>query len=165
MAGAVLKLPTIREEPDLVRGPLPFPPHPCFLAVFQAVKEAPTTENIELMKDRGFSLLYRDEKNNMLIHYIARRGDALALRLFLTYCAFSPQVINAQNSKGDTPLHIAYRSGNTDIVAMLEKASAKKDLRNKKGRTYDSQRGLVKTDCHSFRRVYCSPTSLLFRPE
>lgn len=66
------------------------------------------------------------EKNNLV--YMAASVNAKKTLQELVKRA--PEQINVQNKKGDTALHVAAKYGTDEIIRILLKAGAKKDIRN-----------------------------------
>ncbi|GAB0087794.1 ankyrin repeat domain-containing protein 27 [Sergentomyia squamirostris] len=72
------------------------------------------------------------------LHLAANNGQDRCVKALLYFCDHMhiPQIsINARNSRGDTPLHVAARWGFASIVESLLEFGARGDVRNKLGTT------------------------------
>lgn len=73
---------------------------------------------------------HRDSKNQSLLFYIVRQNALSVLNAFADLI-----FLNALNSHGDTPLHVAASIGNHEVLKRLLEAGADPSLENKKGMT------------------------------
>eukprot|EP00112_Aurelia_sp_Birch-Aquarium-sp1_P009817 Seg213.4 transcript_id=Seg213.4/GoldUCD/mRNA.D3Y31 product="Nuclear factor NF-kappa-B p100 subunit" protein_id=Seg213.4/GoldUCD/D3Y31 len=82
----------------------------------------------------GQSLLQRDKEDDTYLHIaIARNEQSYVAKILQTDVA--KELINAQNSHGQTPLHIATIMGQGDVVKLLLQSGAILQLQNNDGDT------------------------------
>ncbi len=95
----------------------------------------------QVLKAQPHWLLASDHNGATLLHEIARHtafsavmtpGEATALAKLLI-AAGAP--LNAQDSDGNTPLHLAAHAGNASLVAVLHRAGASSQVTNMAGKT------------------------------
>ena len=98
----------------------------------KAVRDRDGGKAIQSLRDNGSAVVnYRDDRCEAALHDIAGRRDSDWLGFMLS----SGGDPNIQTSKGDTPLHIAARSGWLEGANMLLRSGARVDLANRMGET------------------------------
>jgi len=73
-----------------------------------------------------------DNDGNNLLHHIVLKNDIKTLTSLVNGSNVS-QIINHQNNRGDTPIHIAVRNQNEEIAKMLDNNGADLKIKNSKG--------------------------------
>jgi len=86
----------------------------------------------------NFSLCVKDDKKNTLLHLIVLNNDNDTLLSFMNHLKIASyekkyirQILDAQNSNGDTPLHIAVKNNNQIIAEKLYNCGASTNIPNK----------------------------------
>ena len=86
----------------------------------------------------NFSLLAQDKNKNTILHLMVKNNDISSLKILIQHlnCFYSDkgytqQVIDAQNIKGDTALHIATANNNSEIAKILHENNASIGIPNK----------------------------------
>ncbi|KAK6530787.1 hypothetical protein TWF281_007623 [Arthrobotrys megalospora] len=69
-------------------------------------------------------------ERNTLIHLAALAGDLEMIKTYTERFAERPWVLNPQNERNETPLVIAFRSGNAEVIKALLKAGASANIRD-----------------------------------
>ncbi len=112
------------------------------------------TRSAKVLVDRG---ALQDAKNKLgqnLLHVSSQsvKIDTLAFLLQLTFCR-SKSALNAQDSMGNSPLHLFARKGNLDACKRLAALGACLDVKNNRGeRPSDSAQHIVVRDY--LRRIH-----------
>ena len=91
----------------------------------------------------GADVLPVDEVGRTALHYIAMRGEALAL---IQYLIYSGAEVNAMDRDGFTPLMLAYFSTNPNSVQEMEAFSPDPNIINRfgaKAKDYEPQQKLI----------------------
>jgi hypothetical protein len=104
--------------------------------LFQIYNKSPfTVETILKYNLVNFPFNAVDNNNNTLLHNVVKNNDVSTLVAFLNYVSLNgyKNLLNMQNSNGDTALHIAVRNKNEQIAKMLDNAGINKSIRNKNG--------------------------------
>ena len=70
-----------------------------------------------------------------ILHYSVRNSHHKLIRFILRNPQLFPSIKNQKNTSGQTPLHIAASQGNAEIVAMLLKYNANKEICDGQGNT------------------------------
>lgn len=70
-----------------------------------------------------------------ILHFSVRNSHQKLVRFFLRNPQLFPGLKNQKNSSGNTALHIAASQGNAEIVAMLLKYNANKEILNNQSKT------------------------------
>tara|TARA_A100001015_G_C14833376_1_gene649473 strand:+ start:399 stop:710 length:312 start_codon:yes stop_codon:yes gene_type:complete len=86
------------------------------------------------MLDKYFK--YKDHDGNNLLHLLVKKGDINLIQNILEKglkYGFLKKMINNQNYKGNTPLHLAVKNKNNKIASILIDYGACKDIVNCKG--------------------------------
>jgi hypothetical protein len=73
-----------------------------------------------------------DASGNNVFHKLASSGNKAEIMALLNLPG-AKRALNAQNSNGDTPLHLATKTNNAEICDMLVKAGANTNIRNNAG--------------------------------
>ena len=71
-----------------------------------------------------------NNNGDTLLHRSASNGHVMMVKFWVNKCELD---VNAQNSIGDTPLHVAVKAGLAQIVNMLLELGADKSIKNKEG--------------------------------
>ncbi|KAK6355808.1 hypothetical protein TWF718_000188 [Orbilia javanica] len=69
-------------------------------------------------------------ERNTLLHLAALAGDLEIMKMFVERFTDRPWVLNPMNERNETPLLIAFRSGNAEIIKMLLEAGASANTRD-----------------------------------
>eukprot|EP01028_Stygiella_incarcerata_P011069 TRINITY_DN607_c0_g1_i1.p2 TRINITY_DN607_c0_g1~~TRINITY_DN607_c0_g1_i1.p2 ORF type:complete len:395 (+),score=125.73 TRINITY_DN607_c0_g1_i1:1694-2878(+) len=89
------------------------------------------TEDAEAILDKGISIDTRDSFGNTILIIAAQNGHKAMMKL----CLRKKADINAQNKKGQTPLHFAFAYGYSDLGEWLLSKGADDTIRNMSGLT------------------------------
>ena len=89
-----------------------------------AASRAAFEDECLLMVEAGADVADRDVFGNTALHYAASQGKVKLARGLLRSGTVPPQVLNATNNIGATPLALAYKRGDTDVVDVLLAAGA-----------------------------------------
>ena len=87
-------------------------------AIFETLK-APKTDGMSLLLDRGIDVDCRDSEGNTVLHQAAADGSVEHARLLVHQGMISKTIFN---SEGLTPLHLAVRAQQFEIVDILLKS-------------------------------------------
>ena len=88
-------------------------------------------EIAELLVEKGASLALTENNGATVLHRAARRGR---FELAARFAELAPQLVNAKDAYGETPLHIAAEAGRDDMVQALLDRGADPTLKNSNGR-------------------------------
>lgn len=87
---------------------------------------------VQLIKAGAKTTVLGGENKNNLVFMAASTNCDQALKLLVQK---NPELVNAQNQKGDSALHEAARFGSEKTLYILLAAGARKDLKNNEGKT------------------------------
>ena len=89
----------------------------------------PTIVEMLLKQNANYNML--DSENNNILHYAAKCKNSEAIFLLMKeYNIFSPSLIYAKDSKGDTPLHICCDGKNVESASIILNYLKGKECRN-----------------------------------
>lgn len=92
-------------------------------------------ESLKFMIDNNMitDFAHGDRYGNTILHYTVVNQDDEFIKYLLHYIDNDKKVINRQNKKGDTPLHVAVRKNLTCIADLLIKNGACTSIKNNDG--------------------------------
>ena len=105
-----------------------------------------------MLCEAGASLTLRNEEEETALHVASARGHIECMRCLLD-CEDGQAVIDSQDRKGSTPLHLALRRNHGHVALLLLHSGADFDLLDSEGETAihicarDGQLGLAQTLC------------------
>ncbi|ELP93795.1 ankyrin repeat-containing protein, putative [Entamoeba invadens IP1] len=78
-------------------------------------------ETVKLLVEAGASLVEKNDEGNTLLHLLSQRSGAFVNDIVTDILQVNPELINTQNIYGETPLHIACLTGNTEVIQLYLK--------------------------------------------
>ncbi|KAG7203338.1 hypothetical protein KM043_010425 [Ampulex compressa] len=81
--------------------------------LMHACQQADRTRVLRLLKEQEATIGYRDRTLRSALHYCMDAGTGGAV------ASAAPELVNAQDAEGHTPLHLAVIAGDTQLVAVL----------------------------------------------
>ncbi|XP_011263529.1 ankycorbin isoform X2 [Camponotus floridanus] len=81
--------------------------------LMHACQQGDRTRVLRLLKEQGETVAYRDRTLRNALHYCMDAGTGGAV------AAAAPELVNAPDAEGHTPLHLAVIAGDTQLVAVL----------------------------------------------
>ncbi|HQY22132.1 MAG TPA: ankyrin repeat domain-containing protein [Gammaproteobacteria bacterium] len=89
----------------------------------------------ELLLKMKADIKTKNNQQQTALHIAASRGDVKMLEYLLQNTEVALALIDVQNAKGDTPLHLAVQFGQDNVISLLLEAGAYHKIKNEQGKT------------------------------